>query len=76
MRQGRAGRRPARGIRGCHLPCVQADRAVIALKLILGLWLLVVQVHPLTITRCPIRYLDGGPVVSGPCITWHAAGER
>ena len=49
---------------------------MIVLKIVLGLFLFVVQVHPLAITRCPIQYLDGGPVVSGTCITWHVPAHR
>lgn len=49
---------------------------MIVVKLVIGLWLLVVQVNPLAVTTCPIRYIDGGPVVSGPCVVWHAGPGR
>jgi len=49
---------------------------MIVLKIVIGLWMLGVYVHPLTIVACPITYQSGGPVVSGTCITWHSPAHH
>ncbi len=45
---------------------------ILVVKLVLGLWMIGVYVHPLSVMACPITYQSGGPVVSGTCLTWPA----